>query len=542
MRVLLTLVAAALLAWLLLAPARDARTLVVLTAGAATGTPEGLVVRLPEAPEAPEAESVPDLATARRRHPDATRLRVVGHGLTPRDLDAACEMGTEVIKTALITPVPISCGRAVRLEFDPSPAPTGIVELDAPTNARAGGLWRIAGRANAPRDARVELRDPGGALAASVALDEHGRFALAAPLAAPGAALFELRLLGAGAAPLETLPLPVEARAGDALRVLLLAGAPGPETKYLKRWLVDAGAELAASTALTLGIEHREGRPELDAAALAGLDLAILDERAWSALDRADRDALARAVRGGLGLLLRVGGPIPDAARAEWNALGWTLDAADVSVQAPVERTLGELPAGVALARQPLRGAGPGWATLARADDAAPLGAWSAHGAGRVGAWWLDDSYRMVLAGHPERHGDLWSGIARTLARARGRSTPVIPGLVVEGERATLCGLEQEVRADDQALAVGPDGCAAFWPRHAGWHTLVQPDRGTAIYARAKDEARALRSEAARRATSALAGGAPTANPASGQPQRPLLFLAWLAAVALLWWRERTAR
>ncbi|MEG3193424.1 carboxypeptidase regulatory-like domain-containing protein, partial [Lysobacter sp. D1-1-M9] len=96
---LLVQAAGAVLLYFVLFPppqAREAGTLVVLTArssevpvqdSAAQALAGEHVVALPEADAPPGTEGVPDLATALRRYPATTRLRVLGAGLVARDRD-----------------------------------------------------------------------------------------------------------------------------------------------------------------------------------------------------------------------------------------------------------------------------------------------------------------------------------------------------------------------------------------------------------------------------------------------------------------------
>src|SRR5262249_37965352 len=134
LRVALQIVAAALI-WLALFPPHvdesfAAGTLVVLTRGATAAQiakpGDGIAtVALPGVAVARDVERVPDLGTALRRHPDASRIRVVGGGLPPRDVDAA---------------------RGLQIDFDAAPLPDGIVDLSMPESVRAGSVFAIRGR------------------------------------------------------------------------------------------------------------------------------------------------------------------------------------------------------------------------------------------------------------------------------------------------------------------------------------------------------------------------------------------------------------
>jgi hypothetical protein len=385
--------------------------LVVLTPGATAAQVAALplaakTVALPGVAADAAIERVPDLGTALRRHAQAQRLRIVGGGLPERDRDAAR-------------------GRAVA--FDAAPLPGGVVELDVPAAVPVGGVFRVEGRVAGVADARVELRDPSGAIAVAQTVDAQGRFSLQAVAKGEGTARFALNALGADGARVDSLAVPLAARAGTPLKILLLAGAPDPELKYLRRWAADAGLAPDSRLALSEGVALTEGAPALDAQALRSVDLAVLDERSWASLDAQGRQALIDAVRDGLGLLLRATGPVAEPVAAQWAELGYRVTPAEPAAAVRLDRTLGLGDGAPALARRALAVEAPDAAPLLRADDGSPL-AWSRNlGRGRVALWLLADSYRIGLAGAASAFGTLWSGATATVARARGAAPASLP-------------------------------------------------------------------------------------------------------------------
>lgn len=538
-RIALQLAAAGLLYACLFPPTTHesflANELTVLTPGATTQQLDALgaaatVVALPGVDAARGIERAPDLGTALRRHPQSRQLRVVGGGLPARDRDAA---------------------RGLVARFDAAPLPRGLVELDAPAAVRAGSVWRLGGRVVGVADGRVELRDPAGAVVDGAAFGSDGRFALSAPAKAAGAALFALHVRGRDGQSVDEVPVPLVARAGEPLRVLLLAGAPDPELKYLRRWAVDAGVRLDSRLALTEGVALTEGAVALDAAAFAQADLVLIDERAWAALDRAQKQALRAAVRAGLGLLLRVTGPLPAPVAAEWSALGFALHARDPLPAVALDHALGLPDSGLVFARRAIDVQADGATALLRADDGAALALWRADGQGRIGLWWLADSWRLALGGERARYATLWSDTLAALARARGTSVPTLPRDPRVDERAVLCGLAADAAIETPsgeraALVIEhtavQSACAAYWPAQSGWHTLVSGGSRWPLRVRAADEARALAGAENARATRALVGGATAPADIATRPiPRPRwpFFLAWLAAMTLLWVIER---
>jgi len=533
---------AALALWFCLYPpsTREAHRggeFVVLTPGVTAAQVAALargddVVALPGV-DAPRAiERAPDLAGALRRHADASRVRILGGGLPARDRDAAL-------------------GRVVA--FDAAPLPRGIVALDAPRDALAGHALRIGGRVEGAPGARVQLLDPAGAIVASALADAQGAFTLAAQARVAGTLSLRLRASEANGTRVDEIDVPVAVRDGDALALLVLAGAPDAELKYLRRWAVDAGARLDSRVALSDGVALVEGGAVLDAATLAATDVALVDERAWAALGAAPKAALLHAVDDGLGLLLRATGPLPADVANDWSALGFDVRA---SAQAPaavtLDRVLGIADARLAFARRPFDVQASDAAPLLRADDGSLLAAWRVRGRGRVGLWWLDDAFRLALAGERARYGSLWSDTFATIARARAGASPRLPADARVDERAVFCGVGAGAAVESpggrrtplQVVDEAGERCAAYWPAQAGWHVLVDDGRRLAWHVRARDEAVALAAAADREATRALVGPRDAAVQdvrAVALPRWPF-FLAWLALAALLWLLERALR
>jgi hypothetical protein len=544
-------IAAGLLYLTLLPPSRpvEAGTMVVLTARAdrvdALQTPSGEHrVALPEAGAIGTAERMPDLATALRRHPGTTRLHIVGAGLTARDRDAAQ-------------------GRA--LAFAPARLPRGIIELWSPDSVQAGAAARVHGRVHGVAKGMVELLDPAGRRVDRVAIGQDGNFAMSGEARSAGPFAFRVRVRDADGATVEEANLPLLATAPMPRRVLLLSGAPSPELKYLRRWAADVGLSPHAEIALGGGLRTGDTPVSFDAATLAGFDLVILDERAWQSLGAAQYDALHAAVRDGLGVLLRITGPLSAQGRTRLRGFGLTADAAKVPetvrLAAPQLSTAEdndgnsgnrkEATSVPTLARRALRidavDAGP----LLRDADGSALAVWRAEGRGRVAVWLLADTFRLVLAGHEDRHARLWSDATGVLMRARGGRTPTLQNEARQGQRAVLCDISpgSTVEAPDGTrtqLLADPIGgaaqCAGFWPTSAGWHRIRNGDDAWPFHVAARDTLPGVQARELRDATTVLVrtASAPPSSAASAPGQRWPWFLAWLAASALLWWLERT--
>lgn len=507
--------------------------LVVATAGtpAAALLAQGeRVVLLPEAEATLGGTRVPDLATALRHHPGTRRLLVLGTGLTPRDREVA---------------------RGLALDFTPNTPPAGLVALAPPPPVAPGSAFRVGGEAAGVRGGWAELLDPAGIRITRQRIDAAGRFDLGGTARTAGVALFTVRLRNAAGAVVEDVPVPLRTEAQGGPRVILLAGAPGPEPKFLRRWAIDAGVAMRARMSAGGGIQLGDAPVALTPATLAATDLVVVDERAWAMLGGGERAALVGAVRGGMGLMLRPTGPLPGAVAAQWRGLGFAIaggGAGEVAVR---------LASGEGLHALPLRVAAPDAVPFLRDGRGATIGRWRAVGRGRVGLWTLTDSFTLALAGDAGRYGELWSDAFAVLARPGGAADVRIEQPAWVQQRLAVCGVATGATIVDPAggetrpvvdPATGPAACAGFWPTRAGWHRLrsVGPDgkpREQPFLVRPADALPAMRATMARDATLRLTGvpaedakGA-AASPARGSPWP--WFAGWLAAVALLWWLER---
>ncbi|SFN66008.1 hypothetical protein [Dokdonella immobilis] len=523
--------------WLLLSPPSlpQARvSAIVLTPGVddaaiAARPQDTLTLALPGVAvgEDRSIERVPDLGTGLRRHPQIGELRILGDGLDARDRDLPEGIG---------------------IVFEPGAPPVGVVALEAPASVEAGAHWAIRGRLAGVDKATLEVRDPGDAVLAMTTAAEDGQFALPMVAKFAGQQDFRLRVLDADATVIEEIPVALFVREGDSLRSAIVAGAADAELKYLRRWALDSGQRLSSRIALSRGIAQRQQAPELDAASLAATDLLVIDERAWAGLSTREKSALMTAIDGGLGVLLRVTGPLPASVAADWARLGLALESSDRDRSVELARLPQAGPSQTSLTRWPMSVDGARSATLALAADGSDLGRWTTHGQGRVGVWLLLDSYRLQLSGESARYGTLWSDVFSTLARAGGVAGPELPDRARVDRRSVICAISSTARIKDAEGGeigllpeAGEHPCAAWWPKRPGWHTLIDGDARWPIFVLAADQGRALlRSEIREATTGLVRQAAPLPDVDVTVPRGPL-FLIWLLLASGLWWLERRA-
>lgn len=539
----------------------DGETLVVATAETPPGTraaPGERLVALPEAPVLAGAERVPDLATALRRHGQVQRLRILGRGLPARDREA---------------------GAGLPVAFPPLPSPRGLIRLDPPADTPAGAVFALGGEAEGLAGGTAELLDPAGRLVDQRDIGPDGAFTLGSTARAPGLATFTLRLRGNDKAIVSDTPVPLRTLAApQPLRVLLI-GAPSPEAKYLRRWAEDAGFDLASRLDAGAGVDLGGDGARIDPAALREADVVMIDDAALAAIGGGGRAALAQAVNGGLGVVVRMSAPASAATRQNWRALGLVAEGGSEVATVALPPLAAEAEA-LAFRR------GPGSADVPEGlntfEDPAPeltrfmvrtgatfvpvvadaegavLAGWQQRGQGRVLLWTVADSFALVLAGQTDRYEQWWSAALSAVARPEGTFRPSLVPLIAAGERIAICGLTGSPRlinpgGAEVALAIdpaaGPRGCAAAWPQAEGEYTLVQPGEDGAqrfaFLVMPHNAFAAIRARETGEATArwAAAQASPAAQPAPERrgPGWPWL-LGWLALSAALWFAERRWR
>ena len=261
---------------------------------------EGPLLLLPEAADVPGAQRVPDLATALRQHPAAT-LTLVGAGLVARDRDA-------------VLPPDV--------RWQSAPEPRGWIALQPPADVAPGARFDVLAQARGAAKAKAELLDPADSVVDRTDVADDGRVQLSGVARAEGRSVFQLRLLDADGHVVDSVPVPQQTLPSAPLRLLVRAGAPGPELKYLRRWAADAGIRVQVQADTGAGLSIGDGAVSIDAASLTRSDLLLLDERSLAALSAGQLAAVRQALRDGLGVLVRSAGAPSASARQRLRDLG----------------------------------------------------------------------------------------------------------------------------------------------------------------------------------------------------------------------------
>ncbi|SMB93989.1 hypothetical protein SAMN00120144_2321 [Hymenobacter roseosalivarius DSM 11622] len=429
---------------------------------------------------------VSNLLQLREQQPSLRRLHVLGRGLPAADLPMlgpvrlvwhapSARVG---FRTANWTPRP-ELGQPLLI--------AGFFDNLLPDAAKSAPVWVHLRAGGAPRDS---VRLPAG----------RGAFQLTYVPKAAGLAVYEL-IARRGGQILATEPVPVEVVPTRALRVLLLAGTPSFEFKFLKNQLGTRQHAVALRVGISRGLTQTEflNQPahdisRLTPALLTRYDAVVADA---STLAGGEAQQLTAALRaGGPGLILLAdAGPLPrlTPGRAAFSIVPVATAASarpqPVRWQGGPGRATTTVPATVrASARlRPLITTGQGQAVVAA----------QRVGAGTMVVSVLPETFRWALQNDSLTYNAYWSRLLTAVARpepatatwrvitawprsnvpvevqltaaAFPAAAPTVRGAA--GRPVTL-SMRQDTRLPEWSTG-------QFWPDSAGWYRVALPDKAS---------------------------------------------------------------
>ncbi|MFK7887853.1 MAG: hypothetical protein AB8G16_13415 [Gammaproteobacteria bacterium] len=481
-------------------------------------------------------KTVPDFSAARAVFPEASKWRVLGAGLPP---------------SANVTDL--------AFDFDAPPKPSGVRDATWPQTLRTGERLVVTGTviADMPEALVVSLLDPSGTVADTAQPDAEGHFALAAPTKAAGSASFALRVTTDADSVLEEVPLPVDIRTPEPLRILVRAGAPSFEIRYLKDWARRSGAKMVIDTTLsrdktrreTINIDEVFDAP-FDDTLLSEFDLLILEARSFDALSATQLNALQNtAQRTGLGLIVLGTSDAQRMANFQGPA---SSDGVATSVAVSLPGASGTQ---VGTSARFVDNQGD---VMLRALTGEALAKRTSHNNQNLVVSLIDDSHRWITAGQPDTHAAYWNALIDGAVSSRA---PIVvttePRHLYAHQRAVVClrGADdraaamqaiggQSVTLQLTAVATRPgERCALTYPG-SGWHSVRVDERDIARLFVFSAEHWAVRqhvlaTEFTRRvAARGAPQNAPQVSAETTWPRWPFALLSLLLA-ATLWFEQR---
>ncbi len=250
--------------------------------------------------------------------PQLQHLRVVGDGLTAQQWQRFTQRKPDE-------------SSAMKVSLDDVKTVTGPVSMRWHRRLTRGQWQHVSGMLQVAKDQaegnlqqtlyQVQLKDPAGQIVAQQTVRNGEAFDLVANVKTEGLWLYQLQLFNA----LSDQPVADETVAFEVARptlakLLIRQSAPSFETRHLKNWAVDQGAQVTVETQISKKryiSEHANypqgERSENDAAKVDSLDtlsvlnqydMVIMDSRSLMNLTDSQQGNLESAVKGGLGLLV----------------------------------------------------------------------------------------------------------------------------------------------------------------------------------------------------------------------------------------------
>lgn len=339
-----------------------------------------------------------------------------------------------------------------------------------------------------------------------------------------GRAVFTL-LAMQGKDTLEKEPVPVEVVPPTATRLMILAGSPDFENRFLKDWLSQQGYAVAMRTLISTNKSDRSvynaDRSSIDkinATALDSVDVLVSDEAALALLPASEKEAVYRAVTNrGMGLIIR-GDTI--AAAREWYTQPFRLYAVPGKSPVRLSLTLDQQQS----QRLALTTAQPrfirmqkGMQSLVTDSASNTLAAMVMAGAGKIMFTTMVNTYSWLLAGESGAYQSTWNLLLKKAGRQHNNANvisikPAISfvddpvDLAVETAADSVPGLQffstTPARLQDRNLP--QRWHATAWPVNGGWQELSSGNTGSAWYVYGVNDWKYVQAMRVRNATEAM--------------------------------------
>jgi hypothetical protein len=406
----------------------------------------------------------------------------------------------------------------------------GSLRLHYPRQLALGRSFSLRVQRDDKTDARLQLLAENG----QVIADARGTGDLVVNWMPPLAerVVLKARLLDTAGKTIAEGPVPLTIHEPSILQVQGRFGAPSFDLRTLNELLAGSGALLDWQVVLGRAIT----RTELPSEEMKAPNLLVIDAVWFERLSAAERSALLGRVAGGLPLLV-LGANANDP--GVWSrTLGLSLQAqpSGKKIEAPLEMPVAPLnPAS--------REAGE-WTGF---DNLVWTRSWQK---GRI-AWLGASEWHRHAIAEPQALAQWWQGVLDRVGVERPQDVEWLEPeeLPLPGQRMELCarGVKGDVSFPELKLTRTwsprlDAACVAVWPEKSGWLQVKDAKAGThAVYVYAPGDWPQWQAAQRRDATARYAARTPVKaleGAARAFPAWPFA-LAFIAAMLLLWWRER---
>jgi hypothetical protein len=432
-----------------------------------------------------------------------------------------------------------------------SKTPIGIIEWTQPEIFRVNRKETISGKIKSKKLTQMVLLGPGG-VEDSVTVSGKGveSFQFSITPKQEGKFVYSIRLTTGNAK--EEYPFPVEVKAVDPLRILMVQRFPSAEMRYLKNFLVAQGHLLAVRAQLSKNNFNYEYHginalktDRLTGTLLESFDMLIIPSETLVELPGTELNAVTTAVENGLGLIKL----IDDSEKKNRSSLALAIqENAKDTVRLKLNGSTEVLSVAPWMAKESVE-------TITHGNGRA-LSGFVEKGIGKSGFQFLQETYQLILKGKEDHYAELWSPLLEQVARTKNQShkisvtnsfpiyadEPIAVSVISTENQLPQLTFNQIVIPLREDVVVDDYRHGKVWADTTGWHSLlIESDSITKnIFIAPANSWSALRSMHLRAANEHQATYShASANYQTSHEEQPIppffFFLLFLGAAGFLW-------
>ncbi|WP_316787140.1 hypothetical protein [Pedobacter frigiditerrae] len=423
---------------------------------------------------------IADLAYYLKEHPNVKKVNIYGYGLSANEL--------KILKDKEVS-------------FHPANLLSGIIsaswrnKLKATENFKVQGVYHNASK----ETVKLKLCGMGASLdSVNIKPSAEFNFSLANTPKQIGKAVFTLIALQ-GKDTLSVEPVPFEVENKQPINVLILASFPDFEYKFLKKWLYENQYAVALRSQISKNKYSTDflnmkavNVNQLNQALLKNMDLVVIDEDELAAIPTTDRSSIYNAVDNGMGLIVRVTNPKPQANVQNFNQYE-VLSAIEkpLSLRSSDQLKFSDLSFKQTLFLK----SGVNNQPLITDETGKIVVNSRLSGMGKVLTSTFSSTYQWQLAGKQSDYSNFWSLLfAKSLRKKmESQSFALVPQFPSVDEKTRLVlsladGKVPNISIDSvkisprQNMEIPSEWDGLYWPKYYGWQRLSINQKTENIY------------------------------------------------------------
>ena len=307
--------------------------------------------------------------------------------------------------------------RRKTFQFIPSSLPSGVTKLVIPEHIYSNSRTQIQGTCNGTGKTKLKLAGPGG-VEDSVTLNlDESSFTLNFTPKQSGKFIYSLVSEKESAS---TDRLPINVLPERHLRILFIQKFPTAEVRFLKNFLSEKNHEviLRYQTSKDNFDYEYANTPRiqiyrLDSKLLSSFDLLIIDQKSYAALSPFEKTDLSKSIRNGLGVIFFLD-DVKDKALNELLNVKPTVNSKDTAhIHLSSSRTY-------ALPVLPIEWQNDASIIAVTKNKNHVLSGYLFSGQGKIGVQFIQETYRLGIAGNHDDYSSLWTTLIGNVSRAEG--------------------------------------------------------------------------------------------------------------------------